>query len=159
MKQYSKLVKGINNFLKVAIALFLALMSVTIIAQVIFRMLKMALPWSEELTRYLMEYVVFWGAAYAFSYKGHMIVNLLVDRYQGKVRKIWEIGVYLFLVFFFILVIKNSLSWIFTTRSQVSAAMQIPMWTVYMAIPTGSLFAILNCLEIIFREIRGEESV
>ena len=144
MKQYSKVMK--------------ALMSVTILAQVIFRMLKMALPWSEELTRYLMEYVVFWGAAYAFSYKGHMIVNLLVDRYHGRVRRIWEIVIYGFLILFFILVIKNSISWIFTTRSQVSAAMQIPMWTVYMAIPTGSLFAILNCLEVIFQEWRGEES-
>ena len=159
MNVFMSIVNKMNLFIKVMIAVFLAIMSVLIIFQVIFRAIGMSIPWSEELTRYLMEYVVFWGAAYAFSIKNHMIVNVLIDNIGAKKKIVLNTVIYISLIIILLIIAFQSYKWIRITRNQVSAAMQAPMAFVYFSIPSFCLFSIINCVSCLMKDlglVRGE---
>ena len=61
MRWLNKLSDGVNTVAEYFCAIALGIMSIVVFAQVVFRLTSGSLPWSEELARYLMIYMVYVG--------------------------------------------------------------------------------------------------
>ena len=55
--------RAINGLLGIAVIATLAVMSAGVFAQVVFRLVHASIPWSEELSKYLLIWCTFLGSA------------------------------------------------------------------------------------------------
>ena len=154
MKRYLFIIDTVNKIVLNLLGIFLAVMSLAIVFQVISRFLfKFPIPWSEELTRYLMVFCVFLGAGYAVRH-GRLIGIEYVQQLLAKNgRKIISIFVYSSIIFFLFFVALISKDMLLTVKNQASPAMQISMIIPYSAIPIGAILGIFNAIAFIFDKI------
>lgn len=154
MASYIRLIDRFNKLLYYVIGIFTILMSTIIIYQVFSRfVLKQSLPWSEELTRYIMVWTVFIGAALALR-KGALIgVEAIAEAVSFKVKKYLKIVVSIVSIGFFIFLIVVGLYIVQGVSVQTSPALHIPMSWAYAAIPVGALFMLLNTILVLFELI------
>ncbi len=144
MKLAKKFISNFEGYLCVGM---LIVLSIVVFAQVVCRfILKSSLPWSEELSRYLLVWVSFLGGAYGVKTGAHLGVEAVTLMMPKKLRKVAEIlmlvvGIVLCAVF-----MKLGIDIVQTQfkRIQYSPAMHIPMGYAYLAIPVGMAFFILR---------------
>jgi TRAP-type C4-dicarboxylate transport system permease small subunit len=84
-----KIIDGIFKVVEMLVFFFFALMVILVFAQVFNRFVtNNTLTWSEELSRYLMIWLTFLGAAIVYREDGHMKVENLVNALKGSANKI-----------------------------------------------------------------------
>lgn len=94
-----KYVNKAFNFITVMI--FVA-MVLTVLLQIVFRqLLKMSVPWTEELSRLLFIYAGFFGTALAARDKQFIVIDVLFKRLPSKVKAVCEVFIKVFLMLFF----------------------------------------------------------
>ena len=74
----NKLSDIVNTLVEYVVAILMGLMTIVVFVQVIFRLAAGSLPWSEELARYMMIYLVYLGASV-----GVMLLCFAVIIYYG----------------------------------------------------------------------------
>ena len=93
--------RGLDRFLDTAMmALLVGIVSLVLlqISQRYFSLFPT--PWTEEMSRYLFVYLTFVGSAYLIKEKGHITVDVIVERLPRKVRLGVLVVVYLLLMLF-----------------------------------------------------------
>ena len=128
----------------------LAFTSALLFANVALRYLFNApLNWAEELTLYLMVWIVFVGGSVAVRTRGHIAIDLLPLLLAPQHRRRLAIGVALVALVFFAVFFWYSLQHVLRVRSidQRTPVMQAPMWLTYLAMPVGSALMALRTLQ------------
>ncbi|MFZ7946122.1 MULTISPECIES: TRAP transporter small permease [Bacillaceae] len=150
MQQVVKMVDTLNKAVGYILALMLGIMSILIIAQVISRFfIHFPLTWSEELSRYLMVYIVFAGASLAMRHNKLISIELLPESLSYQKRKILLMIVMILSIVFFAILFFQGLTMIERVMPQTSASLGISMAVPYAAIPIGSLLLALNSIAFI----------
>lgn len=150
MQQVVKMVDTLNKAVGYILALMLGIMSILIIAQVISRFfIHFPLTWSEELSRYLMVYIVFAGASLAMRHNKLISIELLPESLSYQKRKILLMIVMILSIVFFAILFFQGLTMIERVMLQTSASLGISMAVPYAAIPIGSLLLALNSIAFI----------
>jgi len=145
MKILTKLIDIVNRLIGYVLIVMMAAMSIIVIAQVICRGLSASLPWSEELSRFLMIYITFLGMAYACRYDQLMSVKFLTDAVPEVIKKFLYVFALLIQIAFFAAVFNQGIAIIQKVYSQLSPAMRISMAIPYSAMMAGSMAALINC--------------
>ena len=155
------IVKGIdqiNRLVTWIVVLMLGVMSVVVFMQVIFRyVFHAALPWSEELARYIMVWTTFLGASLGIRYKALIGMEVLMNAVPKLVKRSVREFVTLFQILFLAVVLYYGAKMTIMTNNQVSAAMLIPMSWAYLGIPVGMGLMILNTIAVAFERWGGVE--
>lgn len=126
-----------------------ALMSILVLVfyQVLSRyILGTSLRWSEEVSRYLMIYMIMFGLGAGIKRHKHLGVDAFVEALSGLPKKlvmtlagVLSTGVYCVMAYYCLQMVLR------TVRSgQVSPAAAIPMVLVYTALPLGFLLGALR---------------
>lgn len=118
--------------------IMMVLMLAFVLIATFLRFIKVpALTWSEEFARTLMVWVGLLGSGIVTRQGNHFAVDVVYAHTKGAVQK----------GFFIFLLLANEAFAVFTVMygviicmkqynmTQVSAAMQVPMWILYMAVP------------------------
>ncbi len=152
MEWFSRTLNRLNGIIEIIAAIMLALMVIIIFLQVIFRsLIKSAIPWSEELARYLMVWISFLGSSIAVKRKGHIGVGLLLEVLPDNIRKWVLLSADILMVIFFATVSILGLRILNTVKTQVSPAMELSMAIPYSAVFAGGtlmlLYSIYNLLK------------
>ena len=117
-----------------------ALVFGNVVARYVF---NVSFIWAEELSQYLMVWVTFLGAAYAYGLNEHIGLDFVVDRIRSEkartvIRLLGEIciGAVIFVIAWF--------GWdVAVSATNLSPALDIPMTFVYGVVPlTGALMVI-----------------
>lgn len=111
-------------------------MTLMITLQIIFRYIILKpISWSEEAARYMMVWAIYVGAALAVKRGKHMVVDFFVSRVSPKQRKIVIILSDLIFITFCLIMLKQGFVVIghLIRLGQVSAALGLPMYYVYLA--------------------------
>jgi TRAP-type transport system small permease protein len=154
MAQIIKFIDFINKIVKVIASVMLAIMSVLIVLQVIFRyILESSLPWSEELSRYLMVYIVFFGAALSLRYRQMIAIEFIGEKLPAVARKYLNIVVLFICVVFFGVLFKMGLDMTEQVKMQTAASTQISMSIPYAAIPIGAILLMLNAIACLLEDM------
>jgi len=149
--------KLLNNFEGYVAAILLAVMCVVVFLQVVFRfIIKSSLPWSEELSRYLTVYITFFGAAYGIQKGAHLGIEAVTLLLPVKVRRLLNIFVQAGSLAVCALIAKYGIDIVISQMGtgQVSPAMRVPMWMIYMAVPVGMIFCVIRYVIEIVHSVR-----
>jgi C4-dicarboxylate transporter, DctQ subunit len=134
----------------------LAFTSALLFANVFLRYVFLApINWAEELTLYLMVWIVFVGGAVAVRTRGHIAIDLLPLALSTANRRRLAIGVGLATAVFFAWFFWYSGQHVLRVRAagQTTPVMEAPMWLAYLAMPVGSLLMALRTLQQLYRSL------
>lgn len=156
-----RLMKAVNGAVKIAVIAGIALMVVLISAQIGARFIlpkfgiTASYPWTEELARYLMIWVIFLAGALA-ARDGLLIavqalVNVMPPRW-ARMSAVVSLG--LLLVFF---VVMAWVGWQWSTfgADEISPAMKMSKFWLYVSLPIGFLLSALNTLPLLVAACRS----
>lgn len=141
-----------NLILKVVLFLFVSQFAIVII-QVIFRyVLHQSFHWAEEMPRYLLVYITFLGGSVAFYHNELVVLEFFIKRLDISLRKYLSITTLIMIQVFLFWVTRAGFNFvIFALKNrQISPAMRIPMYYVYLSIPIGFLLMIFfGCVNLV----------
>lgn len=136
-------------------------MLVTVTMQIITRFLGKSLPWTEEMTRNLFVWSVFFGMAVGFRYTEHARVTFFLKLFPEKIKKL-QLLVYVIssLVFFGV---TTRLGFLMTMRQyrsgEMAPATGIPMFLVTIPIALTSVLAIIGVIQSAFFDKETKETI
>jgi len=134
-------------------ALLLAIMVSSIFLQVVARyVFNNALPWPEELGRFLFAWIVFLGIVSVLRSDEMLSLNLIYSVLPKQIGNYLKLFISIVVFLFLLIIIKGGWEFMSRQMSQTSVAMSIPMWIVYLVIPLGtSLMALEMFLQIVLQ--------
>uniref|UniRef100_A0A7C4TZW5 TRAP transporter small permease n=1 Tax=Caldisericum exile TaxID=693075 RepID=A0A7C4TZW5_9BACT len=140
----------ISKVLEVSIMIVFVAMVFIVFLQIIAREFFRSLSWTEELTRYLLIYLTFFGAVLAYKNKRHIVVDFIVERMRGKKDFVYFLTTIISAIFF-LAGIFYGFEFIVHSQYQRSPALQIPMQLLYFSIPLSFIFMLYYALLDILR--------
>ena len=117
---------------------------------------KAGLVWAEEYARYAIIWIVMAGSGAAVRENIHMSITAIIDVTKGKTLH--------FIINMFVLVVATSFSLFLIyagirltssmiTNNQVSPALEIPLWWIYVSIPIGGLLMTIRYIQSFFKQL------
>lgn len=138
----------------------LSAMTAIVFAQVILRFVfNNALPWPEEISRYLMIWSCFLGSSLAVKYGEHIGVLFIVEKIPDGIRKYISFVIRLAIMVFLAFAAYHGFRMLEMTRRQVAPASGLNMAIAYAAIPVGSLFGLVHAIVNIFEKPQESDVV
>lgn len=138
---------AVDRLLATVIGLLLALMVGNVIWQVFTRLvISQPSSFTEEAARYLMIWLGLLGAAYAAGKKSHLALDLITARLQGGRKRASEFFIHSIILLFALTVLVGGggrLVGIQLSLGQQSAALQLKLGYVYLAVPVAGVFIVL----------------
>lgn len=144
----------ISKFATVIIIALMAGMGLVIGAHVFLRFFfASGIYWSEELARCFLIWISFLGAALAYPKGEHIAVTVFVDYLSPKNQKVVILLAQIVMVLFVgcLIIYGSSLTFNNFERHQISPALQVPIWLIYLAVPVGSSAIMLQVLQRIIK--------
>ncbi|AMJ39752.1 TRAP transporter small permease [Anaerotignum propionicum] len=134
------------------------LMSIIIGIQVVMRyVFQNSLVWSEELSRYMFIWLIYFAVSYTARREKHIRIDAAINLYPKKLRPYIEILSELIVLGFsvFIAVTAITVFHKITWSGQLSPAMRIPMQYVYAAPLVGFVLTAIRQVQCILRRIKA----
>lgn len=135
--------KVLDRTLERVLVILMAAMVLNVLWQVFTRfVLGAPATFTEELARYILIWVGMFGAAYVTGKKMHLSIDFFTAKLKGRMRYVIEIFIQacIFLFGLFGMVIGGVyLVYLTLILQQTSAALQIKLGYVYLAIPVSGL--------------------
>lgn len=161
MKQdnfFKKLIYGYDKLEEYVLCASLVVTTLIIFSQIIMRsVFNSSLTWSEELTRYIFIWQIWLGVSVAQKEKQHIKVELLFTFIKNeKFKDVIDIIATLILIAFNVFLVINGSKVVgqMIARHNVSGAMRMPMYFVYLALPVSSAILCLRLVGKIFTDIK-----
>lgn len=151
--------RWINKIEEICCVSSLLMASFLVFLNVMMRYLfKSGLNWSEELTRYLFIIVTFWGISIGVRRNARISVDILALSLRSEsAKKILELIINVIQLIFAVTVMLISLKFsvfIFST-GQISSALKVPIYYLYLIIAIGSLLLSTSTLKEIFNTMKS----
>lgn len=147
MKGFKKFVEGINLLLKYVVSVMFIALAVLVFFQVITRfVIDYPLAWSEEISRYLMIYIVFLGSALAVKDRQHIAIDFLTEIVKPANKRRLNGVILVISSLFFIILTYFGFVLTFTVLDQATPTLRFSIAWAYAAIPIGSLLMLLNAI-------------
>ena len=160
MKSINNALSKVDNVLlkieKTICGVLIVVMACIIFLQIICRMLKFPLDWSEELSRFMFIWLIYISVCIATQKESHLCCDILPILVRGaKGRLIIKIMSNIFCLCFFIFVAYWGVDVLYNLfiRPQLSAAMHVNMFWAYLGTYLGAAMAAIHYIILIFREI------
>lgn len=151
----NKVINAINFTMKHVLNIIMAVLTIAVFAQVIFRFfLESPLAWTEELAIYCLVWLTFLGAAYAMSLKAHIGVSFLTDLFPLRIRQIIYVIATLAGLAFYLLLVIQGYALMNQSMQQLSPVLGIPMGFVYAVIPISGLFLMMNVIVLFMKDFK-----
>jgi len=121
---------------------------VLVTAQVASRFLfNFSLAAASELSIYAMIWSVFLGAAVAFRSNSHIAMDILKNKLPKSVQGVADVVIFILLAGFLYLIATEGYDLALRAMRQSSPAAKIPVGYITMAIPVGSILALIFLTE------------
>ncbi|MCG9626392.1 TRAP transporter small permease [Vibrio mediterranei] len=120
-----------------SILLFLAMLSVLTIQIVSRYFFSVAIPWTEELSRWLYIYIVFIGASEAVSRRDHIAVDIVPNRLGVRANLILDILIHGSFTVISVFIVYRGYLFMERMDRLGSITMDVQMSCLYAAVPIG----------------------
>ena len=154
------LTERLDRLLAASIIVILAALVAAVVWQVCSRyLLNNPSSATEEIARYLLIWVSFLGASYAYRRRMHISLDLLTRRLHGKPKGYVELlALSAVAVFAIAILILGGSSLVILTwqLGQVSAVLGISVSIVYTVIPLSGALILLDTIEFALDVLRGD---
>lgn len=139
----------------------MAVMVVLVLLQIFARyVLRVSIPWTEELARYTLIYIVFLGSAIAIREKKHIVISFLIDRLRPRFTKWFNVFAILASMMFLYGLTRGSIEMIGLTMNVTTGSLYwLKMGYVYMAVPVGCFFMMIYLLQNLIQLLKNGEEI
>jgi len=146
-----------ENFEEIILVILLVIISAVMLAQIFARYIfNSSMSWPEELCRYCYVWTVFLSLSYTVK-KGNMLrVGVVMDMFPTVIRNSVKILCDLVMLALFAVFFRHSLLVVNNIKNgtgEISAAMQIPMWIMYMSTVIGFGLSSVRTLQSVIYSI------
>jgi len=158
-----KLIKSLDShyeifrkFIDILIVVLFTILILVVFSQVVFRyVFNNPLTWAEEMARYLQVWIVLLAAAAAIRTGSHISVDYATHDLSSRYKYFLNIIITFLTILFLCIVTVYGLKLFFHIyhSTQLSPAMQIPMFVVYIAIPVGGFFMLIEAIMVFLKLI------
>jgi len=144
-----------RNFLAGAIIFSSLLLFVNVVMRYIF---LLPIYWAEELSRYLMVWMIFIGASQVTLQGGHIAVDIVPRLLSKRANLTLALVINLVCILFSIVLAYFSYKQMTRVKGahQISPAMELPMWIAYLAIPLGTVLMLIRYIQQVILRLRGK---
>jgi len=159
VRRFVSAIDAMNAVLTVIVGLLLAIVAGAVFYQVLVRFvltaagINISAPWTEELARYTLIWMVFLGAAVGVRHARMIALEFGIRRLPAHVGIPIRYGVMGLCIAFFGLLFWIGLDFIALGRTETSPVLGITKDRVYWAMPVGMVLMILNSLGLIAETI------
>ena len=158
MKIIHDIDKVINKILRFIVIIMLSVMSVVVFAQVLFRIVHLSIPGSEELSKYSLIWSTFLGAAICIR-KGSLVgLEFLKNSMSEEKQKILQTILNLIVCAMLLFLINVGFWAVRRVWFQITPVLKLSMGLMYAAIPIGSVFMLINQILVTIYLWKGEEN-
>jgi TRAP-type C4-dicarboxylate transport system permease small subunit len=151
---------AIDRLLGWVICFLMGAMVLNVLWQVFTRfVLRTPSSFTEEAARYMMIWVGLLGSAYAAGRKSHLALDLVTAHLHGSRKRASELFIHAAVLVFALAVLVGGggrLVWIQLSLGQQSAALQLKLGYVYLAVPLAGAFIAFYSLLAFLDALRGE---
>lgn len=157
-RRYIYFIDMLNKFFGYALILIMSVMTIIIFWQVIARyVVGSSLAWSEELSRFLMIYMVLIGSSIALRNNDLIAVEILPEVLKGKAKKALVVLTHLISMVFYVVLIVYGLSVADSFGNQIAPGLGISMYFIYLSMPIGGVLLLLNSITCIIEAFMKEK--
>lgn len=154
-----KLLDSVNLAARYGVGALLGVATISVTYQILIRFVldyfgvNIAAPWTEEVARYALIWVVFVGAGIVCRHSGLIAVDIVPHALPSPYGRYVKIASILVTICFFGVLAWIGVEFAATGSIETSPVMRIPMSFVYFAVPVGSLLAIVNLASLLLESI------
>jgi len=153
-----RIVRWIDQHIEELILSFLLmLIACVMMLQVFMRyVVGSSLSWAEEFCRYLFIWSSLLSIGYSIRKKTILRVDSLIEALPFKVKKFFRVAIELVVLTFFTYLFLNAIPVVGMIKEsgQVSPAMEIPMYLVYLSAVVGFLLAVIRSAQSLWDTVR-----
>ena len=157
MYKLFKTVRKIEKFLIITTSILLV---ITAFLQVFSRsVLKNPITWTEEASRYLFIWNVFFSSVVVMSMEDHFKVDFIYEKLNNKMKSIVYIFSMIIIFIFSLLILYYGIEIFLKASNRVTPSLGIPMSYIYIPNPIFGLLSIFHLFEKVFKYFysnRGE---
>ncbi len=152
MAKFEKILNRIEKLITYLCYILVSLMVINTTTGVFFRfVLNNALSWTEEVGRYMMIWVGFFGCYLAARDNSHVGVQMFVDLFKPGARMVLHVAARLVVIAFLVIILTKSGEQLGLLKIQKSSALEIPMVIPYSAVTFGIFMMLIENLAHLFR--------
>lgn len=157
MSTLNKFICNLDDILKYftvwAVVVLIGAMVVSIWISVFTRyVLGDAIPWGEQVAKYLMIWAAMVGSSLAIREGAHIAVTILVDRFPLKLAKVCSVTAFILSAVFLSVAVYYGYFWAAGASIQIDPSVwDMPLSIPYFAIPVGSALMLLQLLLTLVR--------
>jgi TRAP-type C4-dicarboxylate transport system permease small subunit len=143
LRLLSRLVEGL---IILGATVIVAMVTTEVILRYVF---SHSLIFTEELSRYLMVWIVFLGSALAIRDGSHIRISILVNRLSPRLQQLMQLAAYCLILIFLLVITIEGLKILPRQLYQMCITIDISLFYFYLAIPVGSILMIIFLLPAI----------
>jgi TRAP-type C4-dicarboxylate transport system permease small subunit len=163
--RYPKLIEKVNKTMgDIAGILVFIIAALSAIQAVMNGLFSKPIPWSLEISQYMLIWIVFLGSALAFQDKKHTAVDFIRDaignRWGKGVRRVLTLIGYCAVLFYLAVLLWSSVTMIvdaFKLSKLTTATVQIHINYLYFAMLLGTILMLITVIFIVLNLMGGEE--
>lgn len=150
-----KISKVITNILRVICGLVLAGLVIIITVQVVSRWMGIAMPWTDELARFLLIWMTFLGCSLALASGTHLSVDFIVKMFPENGQKVLNIITRILIIVFFGIIMVYGTKLSVAAIHTESTAIHWSMGVVYSILPLSGLLSVFYAVMDIIHIVKG----
>ena len=133
-------------------------MALLVAVQVFCRyILNSSLFWSEELARYMLVWISFFGAVAGFYHHLHPGVDVVTSRLSPAGRFFCQVAVHGLTILLALAMVISGSQFAWFVRLQISPALGLPKWLVLSVIPLSGMLFLLYAITFLLQTIRDHK--
>ena len=151
-----RFIGGLHKALIIIQSILLGSLLIIVTLQIFNRILPIFgnLLWTEEISRFLLIWVIFLGAAIGVREGTHFTVSILSDAKSAVLTKIWDIGIILLMLVFAIVFTFRGIKYAKVLLWDISDIAQISMLWVGIAIPIFGILSLIFLIDQLYKCFR-----
>mgnify|MGYP001046824526 CR=1 FL=1 len=136
------------------VVLLLAALVLIVNASVFYRyVLSNPVKWTEEISIYIIIYVVFLGSGMALKRGKHVGIRIILEKFPYSIKKIIEIVISFGIIFFLLVLIRESYLLSIFSKMQRSPAVNISYYWRYIIVSIGGINMVIQTVNILFKDL------
>ncbi len=112
-----------------------------------------ALPWSEELVRYLFAWTTMVGSSIALRAGAHIGINVVTERVPQSLKKAVAVIGMIFSMSFCVALFFIGWDQMMNQLGQISPGMEVDMGIVYACLPAGAMLMLISLVALLLQEL------
>jgi TRAP-type C4-dicarboxylate transport system permease small subunit len=118
-----------------------------------------AAPWTEEAARYAFVVLAVFAAAYVFSERGHIAVEILIEKLPLRLQRVWAVVIELIVIFFVVMVfIVGGSAVADNAWGQDISTLPLSVGQMYLVLPIAGVLIVFYSIAHVIGILAGAEN-